>query len=93
MRQKKFDMDRSNKINKTLQPSQMPVDKQYSVKYVIHNSSFACNSTNEEGAGEYVTKGKVYWTVFAGRRDRLSLQVSLSSKTKVAGRIRKENEH
>ena len=41
--------------------------------YAILNSTFSCDTSKEWKP----LQGRVYWTVFAGRRDRLRLQVFL----------------
>ena len=43
----------------------------FSDKYTILNVTYECDSLSK---GNY-KKGNVYWTVFAGRRNRLQLQV------------------
>ena len=46
-------------------------------KYNTVNATLSCDSAD---AGGTLVSGNVYWTVFAGRRNRLALHVNISDR-------------
>ena len=63
-----------NRVNRTRLPPYKPMELRSAGKYNTVNATFSCDSAD---AGGTLVSGNVYWTLFAGRRNRLALQVNI----------------